>query len=391
MTLVCLGFGIYGTLNIRLDYDPIWFMDQKSYQTSYLKRMRQDFPEQGERVEVYIGHVPYWNHSVELLQVEKVLESNQYINQESIQYWYNHFHDDCCGSSDKVKYFCLDMMDFKGKLTCLDELGFKRRLLLFLQENQYYIPDFRFNVTLEDLTDDEMYDLYEKGSFTITATRAKFQHNRMSNTTTRIKAMNQVKDDLNAIYFENGVTPIAYAYMYMQWEANETISSELIRNLALTFTTILIVSLVLILNIQICLMVFLSVVFSVTNVCGFAHFMGLTIEMVTSISLILSVGLALDYAAHFGVLFASLKSGSRQEKMKKSLEEIGSAVLNGGISTFLAFFLLAFSDAYAFNTFFKMFACLVLFGLYHGLIFLPVILSLIGPSSESCNRKVVPV
>ena len=33
--------------------------------------------------------------------------------------------------------------------------------------------------------------------------------------------------------------------------------------------------------------------------------------------------------------------------------QIGSAVLNGGFSTFLAFFLLAFSDAYAFNTFFK--------------------------------------
>ena len=81
--------------------------------------------------------------------------------------------------------------------------------------------------------------------------------------------------------------------------------------------------------------------------------MGLTIEMVTSISLILSVGLALDYAAHFGVIFSCLKTGTREEKMRKSLEEIGSAVLNGGFSTFLAFFLLAFSDAYAFNTFFK--------------------------------------
>jgi hypothetical protein len=36
-----------------------------------------------------------------------------------------------------------------------------------------------------------------------------------------------------------------------------------------------------------------SVAFSVTNVCGFAYFMGLTIEIVTSIILILSVGLAL--------------------------------------------------------------------------------------------------
>merc|ERR1711935_1210865 len=121
----------------------------------------------------------------------------------------------------------------------------------------------------------------------------------------------------------------------------------------------------------------------VINVCGYAHFMGLTIEMVTSISLILSVGLALDYAAHYGVIFACLKTGTREEKMRISLEQIRSAVLNGGFSTFLAFFLLGFSDAYAFNTFFKMFSILVLFGLFHALVFLPVLLSLIGPSSPS--------
>ena len=119
-------------------------------------------------------------------------------------------------------------------------------------------------------------------------------------------------------------------------------------------------------------MVFICVVFSVTNVCGYAHFLGLTIEIVTSITLILSVGLALDYAAHVGVIFSCQKYGTRQEKTKRTLgyaacymhmrsrdifdfffSEIGTAVLNGGVSTFLAFFLLAFSDSYVFLTFFK--------------------------------------
>ena len=67
-------------------------------------------------------------------------------------------------------------------------------------------------------------------------------------------------------------------------------------------------------------MVFVCTVFTVVNVCGFAHFMDLTIELVTSICLILSPGLALDYAAHVGVVFASLQSGSRQEKMEQTLE-----------------------------------------------------------------------
>merc|ERR1712242_172538 len=93
---------------------------------------------------------------------------------------------------------------------------------------------------------------------------------------------------------------------------------------------------------QICIMVFICVVFSVTNVCGYAHFLGLTIEIVTSITLILSVGLALDYAAHVGVIFSCQKYGTRQEKTKRTLGEIGPAVLNGGVSTFLAFFFAGF-------------------------------------------------
>ena len=67
-------------------------------------------------------------------------------------------------------------------------------------------------------------------------------------------------------------------------------------------------------------MVFITVVFSVTNVCGYAHYMGLTIEIVTSIQLILSVGLALDYAAHVGVTFSCQKYGTRGEKMCVTLE-----------------------------------------------------------------------
>lgn len=51
--LACLG--AYGVFNIELNYDSIWYMDQKSYQTKYFKALQNVFPENGERVEVYVG------------------------------------------------------------------------------------------------------------------------------------------------------------------------------------------------------------------------------------------------------------------------------------------------------------------------------------------------
>jgi len=268
-----------------------------------------------------------------------------------------------------------------------------------LQHNPFWYQDMRFNISLEDI-EDEM-ELYESGEFELTASRAKYQHYKLANTTIRTTAMQEIKDSMDQITFEqpNNIedpdrflkVPVPYAYMYIQWEANRIISDELIRNLSLTFATIAVVSLLLIINLQVCLMVFISVVFSVTNVCGYAHFLGLTIEIVTSICLILSVGLALDYAAHVGVIFSCMKTGTRQEKMQKTLGQIGPAVFNGGFSTFLAFILLAFSDSYVFLTFVKMFGMVVVFGLFHGLIFLPVLLSLIGPAGspdEDCESSI---
>lgn len=69
------------------------------------------------------------------------------------------------------------------------------------------------------------------------------------------------------------------------------------------------------------------------------------------------------------------------------MQEIGPAILNGGFSTFIALALLGTSESYVFFSFFKVFVLIIIFGLYHGLIFLPVILSIVGPDSYSTARE----
>ena len=63
------------------------------------------------------------------------------------------------------------------------------------------------------------------------------------------------------------------------------------------------------------------------------------------------------------------------------MTNIGPAVLNGGITTTLAFILLAGSRSHVFSSFFKIFFLVVTFGLFHGLVVLPVFLSIFGPHS----------
>ena len=89
-------------------------------------------------------------------------------------------------------------------------------------------------------------------------------------------------------------------------------------------------------------------------------------------------GLCVDYSAHICHTFLTI-SGQRRERSEGTLVNIGPAVLNGGISTFIAFILLAGSDSHVFGTFFKIFFLVVVFGVFHGLFFFPVLLRWIGP------------
>ena len=60
-------------------------------------------------------------------------------------------------------------------------------------------------------------------------------------------------------------------------------------------------------------------------------------------------------------------------------QDIGSSVLNGALSTFLAVAVLLFSTSYVFKTLATQFALTVGLGVLHGLVLLPVMLSIFGP------------
>ena len=61
---------------------------------------------------------------------------------------------------------------------------------------------------------------------------------------------------------------------------------------------------------------------------------------------------------------------------------VGPAVFNGGLSTLLAFILLSTSQSYVFLSFFKIFFLICVFGLFHGLLVLPVLLATLGPPAR---------
>ena len=83
------------------------------------------------------------------------------------------------------------------------------------------------------------------------------------------------------------------------------------------------------------------------------HFWGLTIDVVSCVTLVISVGLSIDYSAHVAHTFLVSPEEDKNKRAIETLSDIGSAVMNGGFSTFLAFVITSTSESHVFLTFFK--------------------------------------
>mmetsp|Transcript_748 Transcript_748/g.1767 ORF Transcript_748/g.1767 Transcript_748/m.1767 type:complete len:150 (-) Transcript_748:159-608(-) len=101
---------------------------------------------------------------------------------------------------------------------------------------------------------------------------------------------------------------------------------------------------------------------------------------VCAILAVMSIGLLVDFLMHVLLRYYESPMEGREAKVKDTLRTMGSSILVGAISTFLGVIPLAFSSSEIFNTIFVTFIGLVTLGAGHGLILLPVLLSIFGPN-----------
>ena len=167
----------------------------------------------------------------------------------------------------------------------------------------------------------------------------------------------------------------------------ETMERELPRNMSIGLLAIFLLTLVFLMDFKISLFVNACVIFSLINTIGFGHFWGLTINIYTTCTLIISTGLYVDYSIHVAHAFLKQTGGSTEQRIVLAMEEVGPAVFHGGFSTFLAICVTSASANYTWRIFFKVFMMITLFGLFHGLAFLPVMLSFLSTAKEETAKS----
>lgn len=369
LTLVMTGFSVQAIFKLEQRFDPKWFIPDDTYYKEFLNIHEYYYPDEGQPAMVFLGDMDYNAEFIHLYDMIQVLRNESYVRE--VITWVETFH------GYVVHNFHHDLLN---TTTPLSDEKFKSYLSRFLFSPVGGRFQVNFKVT-GNLTCGETIS-------EILATSMSFRFIRFEGPAEYIPAMNSVKAIVKSANITSGSGyRSVWSKVFGNWVTDEIIAVEVERNIELALLCVMICTVILITNLQMCLWIFICVLLTIVNVLGWMQRWGMTVDIVCCIGLELAIGLCVDYAAHVGHTFLTINQGSRHERAFKTVTSIGSAVLLGGGSTLLSLSLLSMSKAYTFQSFFKIFLLVILFGLFSGLLFLPVVLSLIGPRGhKDCDE-----
>ena len=212
----------------------------------------------------------------------------------------------------------------------------------------------------------------------VAVTRIRGNHVKTDSSDGKVKSMDSLRASLAAVPDDVDGDVFAYSSAWLNYEQYKSIATEAIRNISSTMAVMVIIIALLLVSPRAVGVVCLCLCLIIINIIGYMHYWDLTLDSVTIIMLIVALGLSVDYSAHVGRSYMEVR-GTPDERLKKCLEDMGVAVLNGAVSTFLAVLMLGGSQSYVFITFFRQLFLCIVFGLAHGLILLPVLMSIVAP------------
>jgi len=371
-----LGFGVYGAINLPVEDTERAFIPADSYLQDWIKSSDEFFPSTGiDLYFVFQNGTEIYNAREELAVFKDRLTglsgAPPYIAEPNSDS--GTFQNVMAGYSEYLQDFGLDGPK--------NETEFFSSMAAFLWTTLSG-AQYRADVKFEDgATNDSRIEAIRIKSQYIRLTKlngnaiiedAGRQVKAMVKTRELVETWNNNKDDLP-------ITVFPYSDKFLAIEGFKVIRKELFLNVGLSLVAVGIIVFLTVASAATAVLITVTVAFCLVEILGFMYALGIAIDSVSVINIVLAVGLSVDYSAHIGHCFMTKGGDDKNKRATEALADIGAAVLNGATSTFLAVFVLLFSSSYVFSTLSKQFALTVGLGILHGLVLLPVLLSLFGP------------
>ncbi|EOX97437.1 hypothetical protein QUC31_015707 [Theobroma cacao] len=223
---------------------------------------------------------------------------------------------------------------------------------------------------------------YESG--VIQASEFRTYHTPLNRQGDYVNALRAAREFSSRISDSLKIDIFPYSVFYIFFEQYLDIWQIALMNIAIALGAIFIVCLVITSSLWISAIIVLVLVMIVVDLLGLMAILDIQLNAVSVVNLVMSIGIAVEFCVHIANAFL-VSNGDRDQRMKQALSTIGASVFSGiTLTKFVGVIVLFFSRSELFVVYyFQMYLALVVVGFLHGLVFLPVVLSMFGPPARN--------
>ncbi|XP_010539022.1 PREDICTED: Niemann-Pick C1 protein-like isoform X2 [Tarenaya hassleriana] len=220
---------------------------------------------------------------------------------------------------------------------------------------------------------------YESGI--IQASSFRTYHTPLNKQTDFINSMRAAREFSSEVSRSLKMEIFPYSVFYMFFEQYLDIWKTALINLSIAIGAVFLVCFVVTCSFWSSAIILLVITMVVIDLLGVMAIFHIQLNALSVVNLVMSVGIAVEFCVHITHAF-SISSGDRNQRMKEALGTMGASVFSGiTLTKLVGVIVLGFARSQVFVVYyFKMYLALVLLGFFHGLVFLPVFLSMFGPA-----------
>ncbi|XP_045201235.2 patched domain-containing protein 3-like [Mercenaria mercenaria] len=178
----------------------------------------------------------------------------------------------------------------------------------------------------------------------------------------------------------------AFSPYFVPYEQYVAILGQTLRTVGTALAAVFVVTCLFMPHPVLIIFVTLAVTMIMTGVFGFLIYLDVALSSITMIHLIMSIGFSIDFTAHICHGYMISDGKTRDLRVKQAIDKTGAPIFHGAVSSILGIIVLIGAKSYIFRTFAAVMSFVLLFGIAHALLLLPVILSWIGPGRLNASE-----